>query len=247
MLLASVLLGSCIEAPPTGGVEISRRTVADDAHTWVLFVGNSHTYINDVPRMVRRVAEQAGNFSIRADMVAFPDFSLQDHWYQGAARSALARYRWDYVVMQQGPSAQGENPLHLQHWSQEFEPLVRAAGGEPVLYQVWPSVGRRVDADEALSAYTNAAAVVEGILAPAGDAFTATLGVDPTAAVYSNDGLHASKIGSYLAALTIVARLLDIDPRTLPDVIPGSSTPASVVAFLQESAATALDRNAARP
>ncbi len=246
-LLLPLLLGSCIEPPETGGVEISRRSAADDARTWVLFVGNSHTYINDVPRMVRRVAEQAGNFDIRADMVAFPDYSLQDHWYQGAARTALERYRWDFVVMQQGPSAQGDNPLHLRHWTEQFDPLVRASGAEPVLYQIWPSLGRRADVAGALEAYTGAAAAVEGILAPVGDAFTVTLAGDPAAGVYAADGMHASRLGSYVAALTIVARLLELDPRTLPDAIPGASTPASVVAFLQESAAVALGRNAARP
>ncbi len=215
---------------------------------WVLFVGNSHTYVNDLPVMVTRMARMLGDETLRADAIAAPDFALEDHWNTGQATFALRTYEWDFVVLQQGPSSRAASQPHLLYWTQQFAPLIREAGGEPVLYQIWPDIfNRDGDAANALLSYSSAAAAVDGLLAPAGDAFTAMIALDPTVDVYSGDGLHASVRGTYLAALTILGRINEIDPRTLPDSIPGSSTPASVVAALQEAAATAMARNPARP
>jgi hypothetical protein len=242
LLLAAAAVG-CLGNGPTALV----RGPSAEGDRWILFIGNSHTYVEDVPQLVVQIARQGGDSSLRTARVAQPNFSLEDHWATGVARAALEDYDWHHVVMQQGPSAQGTSPLHLLFWTQQFAPLARAAGAEPMLYQVWPSVDRREDAAAALIAYRNAAGSVGGVLAPAGDAFTAALDADPAAGVYAADGLHASIRGAYLAALTIVGRINDLDPRTLPPVIPGRQEDSLVVRALQAAAALALERNAARP
>lgn len=213
----------------------------------VLFVGNSHSYEQDLSGLVQQVARQAGNTELLTARVAFANFALEDHASEGTALRALQGSKWEYVVMQQGPSALLESQAHLRYWTQWWSPHISSAEATPVLYQVWPSAARRSDAAANLQSYTNAAAAVGGILAPAGDAFTAALAADPSIGVYSGDGMHASRRGAYLAALVIVGRLLEIDPETLPPTIPGSSEPESVVRALQRAASLALARNPARP
>lgn len=246
LLLALTLAASAVGClgNPTGLV---RRGPPVEGERWVLFIGNSHTYVENVPYLVREIAKQGGDLSIRTSSVTEPNFSLEDHWYTGRAEQALTTYTWDYVVMQQGPSATGENPLHLRFWSQQFAALIREAGATPVLYQIWPSAIRRFDAEGTLTSYSAAAASVSGILAPAGDGFTAALESSPSAGVYAADGTHASVRGAYVAALTIVGRLTDIDVLTLPPVIPGRAEDELVVRALQQAAATALGRTPARP
>lgn len=213
----------------------------------VLFIGNSHSYVEDLSGLVQAVARQAGNTELQTARVAFPDFALEDHATEGTALRALEGSDWEYVVMQQGPSALPESQAHLKFWSAWWKPHITAAKATPVLYQIWPSTARRFDAAGTLQSYRDAAAMVDGILAPAGDAFTAALTADPTIGVYSDDGMHASRRGAYVAALVIVGRLLDVDVEALPDQIPGSSEPAAVVQSLQAAAAAALARNVARP
>lgn len=234
---------SCLGSGPTG----VRRSPGDDDYTWLLFIGNSHTYVYDVPAMVEQLAAMAGDRTIRTHRIAEANFALEDHWNIGVAREALERYGWNYVIMQQGPSSLPANQEHLRYWTTQFAPYVRGAGAVPVLYQVWPASDRRQDAPNVLLSYRNAAAAVEGILAPAGDAFSAALEVSPLSGVYAQDGFHASQRGAYLAALSIVSRLLDIDPRTLPARIPGGNVDEAVVRQLQDAAAVALARNPARP
>lgn len=245
-LLAFALAASAVGClgNPAGPV---RRGPGLDGERWLLFIGNSHTYVENVPYLVQEIARQGGDLSIRTSSVSEPNFSLEDHWYTGQAAHALRAYTWDYVVMQQGPSATGENPWHLSYWSQQFAPLIRAAEAEPVLYQIWPSDFRRFDAAGTLSAYSAAAASVNGILAPAGDGFTAALEISPTMGVYAGDGTHASVRGAYVAALTIVGRITEIDLLMLPPVIPGRREDELVVRALQQAAVTALGRSPARP
>jgi hypothetical protein len=213
----------------------------------VLFIGNSHTYENNVPAMVQAIARQWGNYELQTAKVAFPNFALEDHAYEGTALKALQGSDWEYVVLQQGTSAAPSSQEHLRGWSMWWAPHIAAANAEPVMYQIWPHVSRRFDAPAALSSYAGAAIAIDALLAPAGDGLTAALDSNADIRVYSGDGLHASRRGAYVAALTIVARLLPIDVELLPPEIPGSNDPELVVRELQRAAARALARNPARP
>ena len=68
----------------------------------ILFVGNSLTYINDVPALVVAIG-RANQRILQCEQVTAPDLSLEDHWRLGDARRAIARGGWDIVVLQQGP------------------------------------------------------------------------------------------------------------------------------------------------
>src|SRR4051812_31473667 len=72
--------------------------------TGALFVGNSLTYTNDLPGLVRALAAAVGH-PLAVASVALPDYSLEDHWNQGDALRAIARGGWSFVVLQQGPSS----------------------------------------------------------------------------------------------------------------------------------------------
>ncbi len=212
--------------------------------TRVLFVGNSLTYTNDLPRTVDALARLVGDSSLHVASVAFPDFALEDHWAEGTARRSLTPSSWEFVVMQQGSSALPASQVHLKNGVALFAPAIRAAGAIPVLMMVWPTTARLGDFPAVLESYRNAAQSVGGIFAPAGDGWTA-LG-DPRA-MYAPDGLHPSLEGTYVAALIVLERLRGIRPDRLPATVPGATIAASRVRLLQQAATTALDRNPARP
>jgi hypothetical protein len=188
----------------------------------VLFVGNSLTYTNNLPGVV-----EAGGVDADVRGVAFPNFGLEDHWVEGSARTLIAAGGWDMVAMQQGPSATEGRPSLLDY-SARFAAEIRAAGGEPALYMVWPSSARSFDFPGVESSYADAAEAVDGILLPAGSAWLEAWEEDPDLALYGPDGFHPSPIGTLLAALTIVDRLADVDIAALPLALPGSAGPLPV-------------------
>jgi hypothetical protein len=70
----------------------------------LLFIGNSLTYLNDVPALVAALG-RANRRPLVCEQVTAPDLSLEDHWRQGEAGRRITRGGWDVVVLQQRPSA----------------------------------------------------------------------------------------------------------------------------------------------
>jgi hypothetical protein len=182
----------------------------------VLFIGNSYTYVNDVPGMVQALAVAAGT-PLAVETVANPDYALIDHWNGGSsARSEIAKGGWTFVVLQQGPSSVEVNRDSLRLTARLFDAEVKKAGGTSALFSAWPTQDRRVDFPRAIESYRLAASDVSGVLLPVAGAWLAAWDRDPTLALYANDGLHASVAGSYLTALVIFARLTDKSPVGAP-------------------------------
>ncbi|HYH83784.1 MAG TPA: hypothetical protein VEX86_28590 [Longimicrobium sp.] len=219
-------------------------TQVEEGGRGVLFIGNSLTYFNQLPEMVRALALAAGD-TLRVGMVANPDWSLEDHWNGGAARSAIQQRGWEAVVLQQGPSALPESRVLLIEYTRRFAGEIRAAGGTPALYAVWPSYPRFGDFDRASESYRLAAEEVDGTLLPAGEAWRAAWRAEPGLALYSADGLHPSLTGTYAAALVIYAKLLNRSPVGAPSTLAlrGGAVvriDPAVAAVLQAAAAEAI-------
>jgi hypothetical protein len=173
----------------------------------VLFIGNSLTFVNDLPAIVAALADAAGGQKLSYRMIAHPDFSLEDHWNQGEARKAISGARWDVVVLQQGPSALAESRKLLVEYTRRFDEEIRRAGARTALYMVWPSKARFGDFDRVLQSYAEAAQSVNGILFPAGKAWQLAWRHKSDLALYSPDNFHPSAAGSYLAAVVIYQQL----------------------------------------
>ena len=202
----------------------------------VLFIGNSLTQGNDLPGMVLDLAEAADlDWEVQAQLVG--GAGLENHWVSGA-RERIASGRWDVVVFQQGPSSLEESRVNLRHWTGEFDPLVRSAGGRTALYMVWPDRSRLSWFDRVRDSYALAARDVSGYFLPAGETWRAAWRVTPTLPLYGSDDFHPTVAGSYAAALTIFAALSGKSPAGLPAP---ASLDAVTVERLQQAALEALD------
>lgn len=218
----------------------------DDADVRVLFIGNSLTYVNDVPSLFEGVARRDGR-AVSAAAFAIPDAALEDHWNRGVP-DEIRRLRPDFVVMQQGPSSLPASRAHLVEWATRFAEVIREAGGEPALYMVWPDASRRFAFGEVERSYADAAAAVQGILLPAGTTWLELWAQDQSLELYASDNLHASYLGSVAAALTIYAGLFDVPAAQLPSSHPGiaaavmtqltTAVSASIAKWKEESPAT---------
>lgn len=209
----------------------------------VLFLGNSLTYSNDIPMIVQALAKAAGQ-DLYVESITYPNYNLEDQWNQGDALKALERQKWDFVVMQQGPSSLIENREDMRKWAKRFDPKIRKAGAKPAMYMVWPSLDRIGYFDDVREAYSLAASDVKGMFIPAGEAWRAAWKRDSSAPLYSFDDFHPSVAGSYAAALSIYGMICKKDPQGLPaklKLADGHSVevPEKLARLLQEAAAEA--------
>jgi len=213
----------------------------------VLFIGNSLTYTNDLPSIIAALAEADGQPPLINKAIALPNFSLEDHWQEGAARKAIAQGGWNVVVLQQGPSALPESQVLLIDYTRRFAQEIRRIGATPALYMVWPSVSRRQDFKGVSESYRRAAEAVAGMVFPVGEAWLAAWKRNPKFALYSGDGLHPTIAGSYLAALVIYGQLYGRSPAGLPARLKLRSgtvidIPAEEGRLLQAAAAEAIEK-----
>jgi len=87
--LLLMLLGcSCAQAAATG--------------VGVLMVGNSLSYVNNLPALFNALADkQAGERSYHADLIAAPGGSIAERWQDGFAAREIAGGRWQVLVLQE--------------------------------------------------------------------------------------------------------------------------------------------------
>lgn len=211
----------------------------------VLFVGNSLTYVNDLPQIVQALAAGGSGPAIEARMIAFPDYNLEDHLSRGDAVAAIRRGGWATVVLQQGPSTLTENRAQLRASARQLADEAAKVGARTALYAVWPTRDRVGDFPAADESYALAASDVNGTLLPVGEAWRAAWRRDASLALYAADGLHPSVTGSYLAGLVIAARLTGRSPVGMPRELRLAGggrieVPAALAATLQQAAAEAL-------
>lgn len=216
--LAGLVLLTASWACGLGNVQASDPSPGPgDVESAILFIGNSLTYGNDLPALVEALLDAAG-VDARVSAVSMPGAALEDHWNGSGALAAIEAGGWDWVVLQQGPSATEGRPSLLDY-SRRFAGEIRRSGAEPALYMVWPSKVRFHDFDGVFASYSDAARLVDGAFLPAGDAWRRAWAEDPDLRLYGRDGFHPTALGSYLAALTIVDGLTGISALDLPAAI----------------------------
>jgi hypothetical protein len=183
-------------------------------HSKVLFIGNSLTYVNDLPAMLSAIAAQAGKALVTAD-VTQGGFSLEDHFRAGAAQAEIAK-GYQLVILQQGPSALEESQVDLLRWATRFDPVIRNSGARPGLYMVWPELERFSRFDDVRNSYSNAALAINGMFIPGGEAWRASWRIDPALKFYGDDDFHPSTLGTYAIALSMFAEMFRQTPADLP-------------------------------
>ena len=164
----------------------------------VLFVGNSHTYYNDMPGTVRRLALEAG-FHCRGAMIAHPGWFLSQHVADPEARFNILYGGYDYVVLQEhahpfGPEQRfREAAAALNGW-------IREAGSRPVIYETWARKAEPEAQARMNEAHRRVAEEIGALLAPVGERWWDWIKAHPDAEMYDPDGAHASAAGSEFAA-----------------------------------------------
>lgn len=173
----------------------------------VLFVGNSHTYFNDMPALFARMCRELTGERPELTMLAYSGRSLAWHRQEYfALRFALLHGRYDYCVLQQQAHPFPGEAV-TEEGLRQLLPLCEEGGAKPVLYMTWAEKAKPENAGPMIACYRRLAERYEALLAPVGELFEGFRGTDLE--LYWKDGEHASPYGSYLAALSFAALLCD--------------------------------------
>lgn len=188
------LIGIPFGPQARGDLELAR---SDQPGQRVLFIGNSLTYYNDMPSMVRRLAARdQGAATLFVAQYTAPGWSLRRASANDGLRTLLDEVRWNDVVLQ-------ERSDESQPFAHDLHARVAAGGGRTVIFDLGAG---------GAGAYAELARTLSATLAPVWSAWEEALFRDPTLVLLADDEKHPNRAGSFLIACVVYAVLTNRDP-----------------------------------
>lgn len=193
----------------------------------VLFIGNSYTYVNDLPTMLRDLSASL-NKEVTIGSKTNGGFTFQNHANDPLTYAAINQNLWDVVVIQgqsQEPSfPTGQvNTASYPYAMQLSDSVLANSACSNVMYFMtwgrqngdsqWDSINTFDKMNSRLyNTYRRFADSADAMVAAVGASWKYVRDTYPTINLYSGDGSHPSLEGSYLAACTFYASLFRQSP-----------------------------------
>lgn len=174
----------------------------------VLFIGNSLTFSNNLPQLVKNYAKLKG-IKINTKMIAHPNYAIEDHWNDGHVQKQILSKKYDFVIIQQGPSSQSDGRKMLIDYGKKYSDLCNLSEAKLCYFMVWPSLYNYDTFNLVIKNYKDAASINNSILLPVGKEWKDNMDHSSDTNYYSSDGFHPSIKGSQIAAKVIVEHLIE--------------------------------------
>jgi hypothetical protein len=219
--------------------------------TRVLFIGNSYTYVNDLPTMFAELAG-AGGHRVETGMAAQGGWTLANHVNSSDTLEQIKSSEWNYVVLQE----QSEIPSIQQYRTQQMYPAarvlvrdIRNIDATPIFFETWAhrdgwpenglqnyeSMQYQID-----NGYLGIAQELNVTVASVGFAWMTVRRQDPQLDLWQDDGSHPTEQGTYLAACVFYSVIFRQSPEGLTFT---AQLPKETAQLLQKSAADIVLNN----
>lgn len=184
-----------------------------------LFIGNSYTYVNNLPQMVSDIALSKGD-TLVFDQSTFGGYTFQNHCTNPVTWTKIRSKKWDYVILQAQSQEPSFSPSQVQTqtypYAKQLADSIRANNGcsEVLFFMTW---GRK-NGDASNCAFYPPVCTYSGMqarlresyilfkdsliasVAPVGVAWKNLRNTSPLIDLYQPDESHPSVQGTYLAA-----------------------------------------------
>ena len=197
----------------------------------VLFLGNSYTYVNDLPQIVSDLAANTGDVLIY-DSNLIGGYTLQDHYASTTSLNKILSNNWDYIVLQE----QSQRPAFpvalaffnafgdLKNYIKQNKPCAQITS-----FMTWGHENGDIQNcpnNPAVCTYTGMQNLLTDRYMEFSDTFNSEVtpvGVVwkyirenyPNIDLYQSDGSHPSLAGSYLAACCFYTSLYRKNPNLI--------------------------------
>jgi len=224
----------------------------------VLFIGNSYTYSNNLPEMLRDLALSNGD-TVNYDSNTPGGYTFELHSTNATTAAKIEQKKWDYVVLQEQSQRPSFPPLQVAvevyPFAAKLDSMIKDSGpctktvffmtwgrkyGDQINCPLWPPVCTYAGMQQRLrESYMKMGDTLSATVAPVGIAWKNSIEADSMVNLFSGDNSHPSVIGSYLTACVFYATLFQESPVGLTYI---STLNQATALFLQNIAAqTVLD------
>ena len=209
--------------------------IAQSQETSVLFIGNSFTFMNNMPFMFRDIAESKGK-KIHVDTVVEGGKDFNYHAHNPETYALIRSRKWDYVVIQghSNELAQPESKIDVNSlpFAKQIVDSIRANSSctQVVLYMTWAykngnqkwapiasydSMQLRIK-----DQYLRFADLLDARVSPVGEVWKQVRKNYSGLNLYFTDNQHPNEAGSYLSACTFFTTIFGESPVKNKAIIP---------------------------
>ena len=200
----------------------------------ILWIGNSFTFFNDVPKMVEDMGA-LNEVPVSTTRILKGGESFKGHLQNPELIRQLEKGGWDYVVMQEFSSTPAYSTKFIAEnifpYAAEIDSLAKkySPSVETIYYMTWGHKNgniRQTDyplddtyelmQDRIITTYIDLAYENGGTVAPVGIAWRNIRNKYPEIELYIEDNFHPSLEGSYLAALTLLGTMMKSEFIPIP-------------------------------
>jgi hypothetical protein len=103
----------------------------------VLFIGNSYTFVNDLPAMIAGLADAAGGRKIEVDRHLVGGCTLERHVKEREASDKIRAEKWDVVVLQEQSLRPVIDRKSMHKYSRLLDAEIKQQGAKTVFYLTW--------------------------------------------------------------------------------------------------------------
>ncbi len=210
----------------TTGCSLFANCTDDPNCTRVLFIGNSYTYVNDLPGTFASLAKSGGH-RVEIDVLAQGGMTLAQHVQATETVDKLKSTRWNFVILQEQseiPSVMAMRNAQMYPPARTLVSLIRENGAEPIFFLTWAHrdgwrengiSNYEVMQQNIDDGYMSIVHELDALAAPVGVAWSEAIRQNPRAPLWQADGSHPTFQGTYLAACVFYAVIFQQSPEGL--------------------------------
>jgi hypothetical protein len=227
---------------------LAAKTYAAGDTARVLFIGNSFTYVNDLPEVLKGLATASGDVLIK-DQNTPAGWTFEQHSTDPATIALIQQGNWDYVVLQeqsQRPAfGDGQVAQEVFPYAKILDSLVHKYNScaKTIFYMTWgrkngdasncavlPPICTYYGMDSMLRLrYTMMADDNNALLCPAGWVWNRIRLQYPGINLYDVDEIHPSPQGTFIAACSFYSMIFHKNPASNSYNFSLSSTEATQI------------------
>lgn len=184
----------------------------------ILFVGNSYTYVSNMPHLVSLISDSTQTKLLTSMSVA-GGARLSHHWRgerELRTKELIKEGNFDIVVLQDQSMSAIEQPDSLLIYSKKFSDYIRKNGAQPYLYSTWAREKVPQYQEAITDVYNKTARENNTGIVNVGETWVMAKKLRPNIELYRSDGSHQSPLGAFLTACAFVKELSKELPNELP-------------------------------
>lgn len=171
----------------------------------ILFIGNSHTFYNDMPNIFKKTCKENG-IDMQVTMLTKGGMGFDYHAENEQTRFNILFGEYDFIILQHVAHPMGEYEV-MEEAADKIMSWIRQTGATPCYYMTWTEENNEQFQEEMSSRYRKLAKRHGCLVAPVGEIWWEEIHKNPSVDLYFEDRRHASPAGSRLVASVIFETL----------------------------------------